>query len=147
MTRNADITVDEGMMDHDIDFRDVMSELLKKRRKLAAVRLQFWPEAPQEIAKFLREKLVVPSSRLLCADFAAGHRLPVKLASRIGNDGEHAEMFYPAAKPMQAPAGYDLYTEGAQARRVAGLPVPEHSPLYPDVASRRCRPQRGFPSK
>ena len=37
VTRNADITVDEGMMDHDIDFRDVMSELLKKRRKLAAV--------------------------------------------------------------------------------------------------------------
>src|SRR5699024_4838 len=63
VTRNADITVDEGMMDHDIDFRDVMSELLKKRRKLAAVRLQFWPEAPQEIAKFLRDKLVVPASR------------------------------------------------------------------------------------
>ena len=34
VTRNADITVDEGMMDHDVDFRDVMSELLKKRRKL-----------------------------------------------------------------------------------------------------------------
>ena len=30
VTRNADITVDEGMMDHDVDFRDVMSELLKK---------------------------------------------------------------------------------------------------------------------
>lgn len=59
VTRNADITVDEGMMDHDIDFRDVMSELLKKRRKLAAVRLQFWPSAPQEIVKFLRDKLVV----------------------------------------------------------------------------------------
>ena len=27
VTRNADITVDEGMMDHDVDFRDVMSEL------------------------------------------------------------------------------------------------------------------------
>ena len=63
MTRNADITVDEGMMDHDIDFRDVMSELLKKRRKLAAVRLQFWPSAPQEIVKFLRDKLVVPADR------------------------------------------------------------------------------------
>ena len=65
VTRNADITVDEGMMDHDIDFRDVMSELLKKRRKLAAVRIQFWPEAPQDIVKFLREKLVVPARPLL----------------------------------------------------------------------------------
>ena len=30
VTRNADITVDEGMMNHDIDFRDVTSDLLKK---------------------------------------------------------------------------------------------------------------------
>ncbi len=42
---------------------DVMSELLKKRRKLAAVRLQFWPSAPQEIVKFLRDKLVCPADR------------------------------------------------------------------------------------
>ena len=56
-------------MDHDIDFRDVMSELLKKRRKLAAVRLQFWPSAPQEIVKFLRDKLVVPADRCYTARF------------------------------------------------------------------------------
>lgn len=111
VTRNADITVDEGMMDHDIDFRDVMSELLKKRRKLAAVRLQFWPEAPQEIAKFLREKLVVPASRCYAQTSPLDTGCLFKLASRIANDGGHTEMFYPAAKPMQAPAGYDLYTE------------------------------------
>ena len=111
VTRNADITVDEGMMDHDIDFRDVMSELLKKRRKLAAVRLQFWPEAPQEIAKFLREKLVVPASRCYAQTSPLDTGCLFKLASRIANDGGHTELFYPAAKPMQAPAGYDLYTE------------------------------------
>ena len=111
VTRNADITVDEGMMDHDIDFRDVMSELLKKRRKLAAVRLQFWPEAPQEIAKFLREKLVVPASRCYAQTSPLDTGCLFKLSSRIANDGDHSEMFYPAAKPMQAPAGYDLYTE------------------------------------
>ena len=114
VTRNADITVDEGMMDHDIDFRDVMSELLKKRRKLAAVRLQFWPEAPQEIVKFLREKLVVPSSRCYTQTSPLDSASLFKLASRIAGDGSHAEMFYPAAKPMQAPAGYDLYTEVRQ---------------------------------
>ena len=111
VTRNADITVDEGMMDHDIDFRDVMSELLKKRRKLAAVRLQFWPEAPQEIAKFLRDKLVVPASRCYAQTSPLGTGCLFKLASRIANDGGHGEMFYPVARPMQAPAGYDLYTE------------------------------------
>ena len=111
VTRNADITVDEGMMDHDIDFRDVMSELLKKRRKLAAVRLQFWPEAPQDICKFLRDKLDVPSSRCYTQLSPLDTGCLFKLAGRIGSDSSHADLFYPAAKPMQAPAGYDLYTE------------------------------------
>ncbi len=111
VTRNADITVDEGMMDHDIDFRDVMSELLKKRRKLAAVRLQFWPDAPQEIVKFLRDKLVVPADRCYTQTSPLDSGSLFKLAGRISADGGHTALFYPAAKPMQAPAGYDLYTE------------------------------------
>ena len=111
VTRNADITVDEGMMDHDIDFRDVMSELLKKRRKLSAVRLQFWPDAPQDIAHFLRDKLDVPAARCYTQTSPLDTGCLFKLAGRIGSDGNHADLFYPAAKPMQAPAGYDLYTE------------------------------------
>ena len=111
VTRNADITVDEGMMDHDIDFRDVMSELLKKRRKLSAVRLQFWPDAPQDIARFLRDKLDVPAARCYTQASPLDTGCLFKLAGRIGSDGNHADLFYPAAKPMQAPAGYDLYTE------------------------------------
>ena len=111
VTRNADITVDEGMMDHDVDFRDVMSELLKKRRKLAAVRLQFWPDAPQEIVKFLRDKLVVPADRCYTQTSPLDSGALFKLAGRISADGGHTALFYPAAKPMQAPAGYDLYTE------------------------------------
>ena len=31
VTRNADIDVKEGMMDHDIDYREIMTELLKRR--------------------------------------------------------------------------------------------------------------------
>ena len=37
VTRNADITVDEGLFDFDIDFRGVMEEMLKKRRRLDVV--------------------------------------------------------------------------------------------------------------
>ena len=110
VTRNADITVDEGMMDHDIDFRDVMSELLKKRRKLAAVRLQFWPEAPQEIVKFLREKLVVPADRCFVQTSPLDSGCLMRLSGRIASEG-NAALFYPPARPIQAPAGYDLYRE------------------------------------
>ena len=110
VTRNADITVDEGMMDHDIDFRDVMSELLKKRRKLAAVRLQFWPEAPQDIVRFLRDKLVVPADRCIAQTAPLDLGCMFKLASRLSADG-HSELAYPPAKPIQAPHGYSLYDE------------------------------------
>ena len=110
VTRNADITVDEGMMDHDIDFRDVMSELLKKRRKLAAVRLQFWPEGPQDIVKFLRDKLVVPADRCYVQTSPLDSGCLFRLAGRISADG-NAPLFYPPARPIQAPAGYDLYKE------------------------------------
>ena len=110
VTRNADITVDEGMMDHDVDFRDVMSELLKKRRKLAAVRLQFWPEAPQDIVRFLRDKLVVPADRCIAQTAPLDLGCMFKLASRLSADG-HSELAYPPAKPIQAPHGYSLYDE------------------------------------
>ena len=110
VTRNADITVDEGMMDHDIDFRDVMSELLKKRRKLAAVRLQFWPSAPQEIVKFLRDKLVVPADRCYTQTSSLDPGLLFRLASRVSADSNPA-FSYPPARPIQAPADYDLYAE------------------------------------
>lgn len=110
VTRNADITVDEGMMDHDIDFRDVMSELLKKRRKLAAVRLQFWPEGPQDIVKFLRDKLVAPADRCYVQTSPLDSGCLFRLSSRIAADG-NASLFYPPARPIQAPAGYDLYKE------------------------------------
>ena len=86
-------------MDHDIDFRDVMSELLKKRRKLAAVRLQFWPEAPQEIVKFLREKLVVPSDRCLAQVSPLDLGCMYRLTSRMASDGRQ-DLFYPPAKPI-----------------------------------------------
>lgn len=40
ITRNADIDVEEALFDHDVDFRDVMEELVKKRKKLAPIRIE-----------------------------------------------------------------------------------------------------------
>ena len=40
ITRNADIDADEALYDHDIDFRDMMEELVRRRKKLAPVRLE-----------------------------------------------------------------------------------------------------------
>lgn len=57
ITRNADITVEEGLYDHDLDFREVMEELCKKRKKLHPVRLQLSETFSQPALEFLCRKL------------------------------------------------------------------------------------------
>lgn len=107
ITRNADIAADEGMFDHDVDYRAVMSELLKKRRKLAAVRLQTSLHASEEIVSFLCEKLFLPGKQVFAQsaplDLSVGFKLSAKLAQ-----GNHPDLFYPVRRPMLPPAGFHL---------------------------------------
>ena len=109
VTRNADIDVKEGMMDHDIDYREIMADLLKRRRKLAAVRLQITPTAPQEIVRILCEKLELTHKRVFVQKSPLDLSFFYKLTSRMEADG-HPELFYPAARPM-LPPDYDLAAE------------------------------------
>ena len=110
VTRNADLTMEEAMMDHDIDYREVMSELLKKRRKLAAVRLQFSPTVTPEMSKFLCEKLVLPAVQCFTQASPLDLSCMFKLAARLAADG-HSELCYPEARPMLPPPEYDLTEE------------------------------------
>ncbi|MEG0768655.1 MAG: polyphosphate kinase 1 [Ruthenibacterium sp.] len=107
VTRNADITVAEGMFDHDIDYRVVMSELLKKRRKLAAVRLQTSPHAPQNIVAFLCEKLLLPQTQVVEQFAPLDLSVGFKVASRLSADGHNA-LFYPVRRPIQASRTFRL---------------------------------------
>ncbi|MFI3169538.1 MAG: polyphosphate kinase 1 [Faecalibacterium sp.] len=124
VTRNADLTVKEGMMDYDIDYRSVMSDLLKKRRKLAAVRLQFMPTAPEEIASLLCEKLLLPKEHCFVQNSPLDLGFLFKIAAKIESTGRQ-ELFYPTAKPMQAPAEYDL--DAVVAKRDVLLSYPYQS--------------------
>ncbi|MCM1165230.1 MAG: polyphosphate kinase 1 [Lachnospiraceae bacterium] len=57
VTRNADIEIDEGLFDHDVDFRDVMSKLVKKRKKLQPVRVEFQGSPDGEIVSVITKML------------------------------------------------------------------------------------------
>lgn len=57
VTRNADIEIDEGLFDHDVDFRDVMSKLVKKRKKLQPVRVEFQGSPDNEIVSVITKML------------------------------------------------------------------------------------------
>ena len=110
VTRNADIDVKEGMMDHDIDYREIMADLLKRRRKLAAVRLQVTPTAPQEVARILCSRLELSHKRVFAQNSPLDLSFFYKLTSRMEADG-HPELFYPSARPMLPPPEYDLAAE------------------------------------
>ena len=110
VTRNADIDVKEGMMDHDIDYREIMADLLKRRRKLAAVRLQVTPTAPQEIVRILCGKLELTHKRVFAQKSPLDLSFFYKLTGKKEADG-HPELFYPSARPMLPPPEYDLAAE------------------------------------
>lgn len=102
VTRNADITVDEALLDYDIDFRGVMRELLKKRRRLFAVRLQMSCKS-EKIQKCLCRHLEVTPAEVFVQkiplDFGFGFSLPGKVKATDNS------LFYPERKP-QIPAVY-----------------------------------------
>ena len=108
--RHADIDVKEGMMDHDIDYREIMTELLKRRRKLAAVRLQITPAPAPEITKMLCARLELNHRRVFEQKSPLDLSFFYKLDTRIENDG-HAELFYSPARPMMPPLNYSLTSE------------------------------------
>lgn len=100
VTRNADISVDEGLYDFDIDFRGVMEEMLKKRRRLDVVRLQFSSMPGERVVNFLCKKFkVTPACFLVQSiplDFSFGFALP----SALDPHKEEKSWFYHKAKPF-----------------------------------------------
>jgi polyphosphate kinase len=64
ITRNADINVEEGLFDQDIDFRDVMEELIKKRKKLMPVRMQMSGNLNETALEYLCNKLDISENQI-----------------------------------------------------------------------------------
>lgn len=102
VTRNADIAVDEALLDYDIDFRGVMQELVKKRRRLSAVRLQL-SRPSDKIQKYMSEHLEMQKASVFVQKIPLDFGFGFSLASKI--DKLDASLFYPERKP-QVPAAY-----------------------------------------
>ena len=63
ITRNADISVKDALDDHELGYRDAMQELLKRRRRLQAVRLEVSENGPTDLVSYLCEQLeLTPAS-------------------------------------------------------------------------------------
>ena len=97
VTRNADITIDEGLFDYDVDFRGIMQELLKKRKRLAVVRLQMSHKPSDALRRYFCQKLAVHSGAIMARDipldFSFGFSLPRELQLQAKS------FFYPERRP------------------------------------------------
>lgn len=57
ITRNADINLNEDQIDDDDDYREYMKHILKKRNRLAPIRLEVYKEIDQDSMKYLCDHL------------------------------------------------------------------------------------------
>ncbi len=110
VTRNADINVEEGMFDHDIDYRVVMRELLKKRRKLAAVRLQIFGNESQNIVNILLDKLMLPKEQCMPQTAPLDLSFMYKLSACLRTKN-NPKLFYSLMKPVPGIHSELLYEE------------------------------------
>ncbi|MBQ9940123.1 MAG: polyphosphate kinase 1 [Clostridia bacterium] len=62
VTRNADIAVADTFSDEDVDYRDYMKEILKKREKLSPVRLEI-TKGGEKLSDYLLSKLSLSKSQ------------------------------------------------------------------------------------
>ena len=99
ITRNADINMEEALYDHELDYRSAMEQLLKNRRRLLPVRIQFQGGASEAIVDQLCRKLELDRQRVFFnqtpLDMSFGYALCAQL-ERQGRTG----LFYPPLTPQ-----------------------------------------------
>lgn len=101
VTRNADISIDEGLYDHDVDFRDIMSELVKKRKKLQPVRLEFLGKPDDSMSALIAKTLKVRDSFI----FSQTSPLTMDFLSSVERKLEkNSELFFAPLTPQRSPA-------------------------------------------
>lgn len=101
ITRNADIDANEGLYDQDMDFRAVMEELCRKRKKLTPVRAEFSYDASYELVKKILGYLELDDKY----SFRQSCPLDMDFVSELENKvSDHKELFYEPVTPQQSPA-------------------------------------------
>ncbi len=101
VTRNADIEIDEGLFDQDVDFRDIMSKLVKKRKKLCPVRLEFQGSPDKDIVTSISKVLGI-SEEFVFKQFAP---LSMGFISSLEKRlNKNPELFFHPLSPQKSPA-------------------------------------------
>lgn len=100
VTRNADISEDDdSFLDCDFDFRDLMEQLIKKRKKLAPVRIQVLGDSQSTSIKYLCERLEIKEDQV----FPAFAPLDLSFTFTIRGMFEGSPLCYAPFTPQRSP--------------------------------------------
>ena len=89
--------MEEGLYDHEVDLRQVMEELLKKRKKLAPVRLEISGKLGKEAVEYLCRQLELSNEQISQCTAPLDMGFIFSLRNRI--EKAHPEMFFEPVSP------------------------------------------------
>lgn len=110
VTRNADINLNTQEMDEDEDYRDYMKTILKKRKRLAPIRLEYYKHIDKETKEYLAKQLNLKEDQMF--------------ESRTTMEMSHVfDVIDHAPKNLAKPLLYELYTPNACQNYIPELPI------------------------
>lgn len=98
ITRNADIDAEEALFDQDLDFREMMTELIKRRKKLAPVRLQISGSLKRSAISSLCDKLYLDETQI----FRTESPLDLSFIFKLAALADKPELRYPKLLPQKS---------------------------------------------
>ena len=143
VTRSGTISFDSSAADEGTDFRDIMEELIRKRKKREAVRLQMNSQLDGKAMKYLLKKLKLSEKQL----FLEETPLDLSFVYKLGDFNPAPEIRFAPHKPQHRPdikARTSLMTQIAEHDILLSYPYESISPfmrlldeaaLDPDVVS------------
>ncbi|RHQ57768.1 polyphosphate kinase 1 [Dorea sp. AF24-7LB] len=113
ITRNADIDAD-ALYDEDLDYRDFMADLIKKRKKLTPVRIEFSREMNKNVVATLCKYLEMDKTHVFLSDAPLDLSFVFEIQDRLR---KNPELFYEKKVPQKSPMFQDGESILTQIRR------------------------------
>ena len=100
VTRNADLDLEGSYLENEMDFRSIMSEMIKKRKRLCPVRLQLSKPLSDLTVGELSARLELTKKQV----FIEKSPLDMSYVFSVGDKAAaNDKLFYPKAKPQPSP--------------------------------------------
>lgn len=100
ITRNADINMEEALYDHEVDLREVMTELLQKRKKLSPVRMELSRKLDEESLSFLCRNLELTPDKIFRQKSPLDLSCVFPIRGKLENQAP--ELFFKRAVPQRS---------------------------------------------